>query len=148
MRKSGHDMEMAIDVPRLRAVPSTTAAEMPGDDPSDAELLARIANSDREAFELLYHRYVRSVMGLALRRLHDRADAEDVVQEAFASVWRAAGSYSPERGAAGGWLYTVARNAIIDRSRRARFLTTAAELPELPSPEDGPDAMADQTYTA
>ena len=141
-------MEVAIDLPRLRAVPSPPAAELPADDPSDAELLARVANSDHEAFELLYQRYVRSVMGLALRRLHDRGDAEDAVQEAFAAVWRAADSYRPERGAAGGWVYTVARNAIIDRSRRAGLRAPGVELPELPSEESGPDEHAEQAYTA
>jgi RNA polymerase sigma-70 factor (ECF subfamily) len=56
------------------------------DGPSDAALLARVANADRDAFEVLYHRYVRSIFGLALRRLRDRAQAEEVTQEAFTAV--------------------------------------------------------------
>ena len=65
---------------------------------SDGELIQRAATGDRSAFEDLYRRYARPVFGLALRRLGDRGRAEDAVQETFASVWRSAGSYKPERG--------------------------------------------------
>ncbi|HEX2432433.1 MAG TPA: sigma factor, partial [Gaiellaceae bacterium] len=65
---------------------------------SDGELISRVGNGDRSAFEALYRRYSRPVFGLALRRLGDRGRAEDAVQETFASVWRAARSYRPERG--------------------------------------------------
>jgi len=128
MRKNGGDMEIALEVPqpRLRAVPSDPAP--PDDSASDAELLARVAERDRTAFETLYSRYVRSVFGLALRRLGDRGHAEDAVQEAFTAIWRSASTYRPERGAAGGWVYTVARNAIVDRLRR-NGLALDAELP-------------------
>ena len=94
--------------------------------------MARVGERDREAFAILYGRYVRPVFGLALRRLGDRGHAEDAVQEAFAAIWRSASTYRPERGAAGGWLYTVARNAIVDRLRR-NGPATDAELPELVS---------------
>jgi RNA polymerase sigma-70 factor (ECF subfamily) len=146
MRKSDQDMELAIDVPRLRAVPAPAEQPSPAD-PSDAELLARVAERDREAFELLYHRYLRSVFGLALRRLHDRGHAEDAAQDAFAAIWRSASSYRPERGPAGGWLYTVARNAIVDRLRR-RGPATDSELPELHSVDTGPAERAEQVDTA
>ncbi len=90
MRKDKEDMELAIEVTqsRLRAVPEEPAPTSP--DPSDAELLARVGERDREAFEILYGRYVRPVFGLALRRLGDRGHAEDAVQEAFAAIWRSA----------------------------------------------------------
>jgi RNA polymerase sigma-70 factor (ECF subfamily) len=90
---------------------------------------------------------VRPLFGLALRRLGDRGHAEDAVQEAFAAIWRSASTYRPERGAAGGWLYTVARNAIVDRLRR-NGLATDAELPELVSSEPGPPDRAEDSYVA
>ena len=147
MRKD-KDMELAIEVsqPRLRAVPSEPAPPAPLD-PSDVELLARVGERDREAFEILYGRYVRSVFGLALRRLGDRGHAEDAVQEAFTAIWRSASTYRPERGAAGGWLYTVARNAIVDRLRR-NGPTADAELPELASTEPGPAQQAEDSDVA
>ena len=145
MRRNGGDMEIALEAPRLRAVPSPDPA--PTLDTSDAELLARVGEGDREAFELLYRRYVRPLFGLALRRLGDRGHAEDAVQEAFAAIWRSASTYRPERGAAGGWLYTVARNAIVDRLRR-NGLSTDAELPELVSHEPGPPERAEDSYVS
>jgi RNA polymerase sigma-70 factor (ECF subfamily) len=149
MRKNKGDMELAIEVPqpRLRAVPSEPAPPPPSPDASDAELLARVGEHDREAFELLYGRYVRPVFSLALRRLGDRGHAEDAVQEAFAAIWRSAATYRPERGAAGGWLYTVARNAIVDRLRR-NGPAADAELPELASVEPGPAQQAEDSYVS
>jgi RNA polymerase sigma-70 factor (ECF subfamily) len=89
-------------------------------DVSDGELISRVGSGDRNAFETLYRRYARPVFGLALRRLGDRGRAEDAVQETFASVWRAAASYRPERGPGAPWLYAVARNAIVDNGRVRR----------------------------
>jgi RNA polymerase sigma-70 factor, ECF subfamily len=150
MRKTEQDMELAIEVPRLRALPTHAEPEpappLP-DDLTDAELLSRVGEHDRVAFEQLYDRYVRSIFGLALRRLRDRQDAEDAVQDVFAAVWRSAGSYRPERGPAGGWLYTVARNAVVDRLRRSGP-ATESELPELVSAEQGPAARAEESETA
>src|SRR2546421_3667294 len=134
MRRNRGDMELALDTPRLRAVPAQPQPLLP--DTSDADLLTRVAGRDREAFELLYHRYVRSVFGLALRRLRDRQPAEDAVQDTFAAVWRSAASYRPERGPAAPWLYAVARNAIVDRLRTR--VEPAADLPETPSEDPRP----------
>jgi RNA polymerase sigma-70 factor, ECF subfamily len=113
---------------------------------TDAELILRTGDGDRGAFEVLYSRYSRPVFGLALRRLGDRGRAEDAVQETFASIWRAARTYKPERGPGGPWLYAVARNAIVDRSR-ARS-ETPVETPEEESLTDGPPAQAEANWTA
>lgn len=136
-------MELALDTPaRLRAVP---APEPPAHS-SDAELLVLVADRDRQAFELLYQRYVRSMFGLALRRLRDRQRAEDAVQETFAAVWRSAASYRPERGPAAPWLYAVARNAIVDRMRAK--VEPASEAPDLASGEPGPADRAESSYVS
>ena len=140
-------MELALDTPsRLRAVPE--AGEIPGTpvEGTDSELLLRVADRDRIAFETLYNRYVRSVYGLALRRLRDRQRAEDAVQETFTAVWRSAASYRPERGPVAPWLYAVARNAIVDRLR-AR-VDPVAETPELASGEPGPADRAESEFVA
>lgn len=138
-------MELALESPaRLRAVPAVP--DPPVETASDADLLVRVADRDREAFEALYHRYVRSIFGLALRKLRDRQRAEDAVQETFTAVWRSAGSYRPERGPAAPWLYAVARNAIVDRLR-ARS-ETPGEVPETASGELGPADRAEQSFVA
>src|SRR6201987_685194 len=111
-------MELALTVPCLprRAEPATMP-RVAANDCTDSELIVRSADGDRGAFEVLYRRYSRPVFGLALRRLGDRGRAEDAVQETFASIWRSASTYKPERGPGAPWLYGVARNAIVDRSR-------------------------------
>ena len=89
---------------------------------SDEGLLERIARErDDGAFEMLYQRYSRAVYSVVRRSLGDHGRSEDVVQEAFASVWRAASGYRRERGSASGWLFAIARNAAADalRARRA-----------------------------
>jgi RNA polymerase sigma-70 factor (ECF subfamily) len=148
MRKNKDDMELTLDSPaRLRPLPPPEAREKPPTDlESDTDLLLRVADRDREAFELLYHRYVRPVFGLALRRLRDRQRAEDAVQETFAAVWRSAQSYRPERGPAAPWLYTVARNAIVDR-QRAR-VEPPVEVPDAASADPGPADRAETSFVA
>jgi RNA polymerase sigma-70 factor, ECF subfamily len=86
------------------------------------------------------------VFGLALRRLGDRMRAEDAVQETFASVWRSARTYKPERGAGAPWLYAVARNAIVDRSRNRS--EPPADIPDNPAIEPGPDERAEASYVS
>jgi RNA polymerase sigma-70 factor (ECF subfamily) len=146
MRKYRKDMELALDTPaRLRAVtPPPDAAAPPA--AGDADLLVRVARRDHEAFELLYRRYIRSVFGLALRRLRDRQRAEDAVQETFAAVWRSAGSYRPERGPAAPWLFAIARNAVVDR-QRARH-EPPSEVPDTASGELGPAERAESSFVS
>ena len=140
-------MELALDTTCLprRSVAATMLAVV-ANEASDGELISRAADGDRGAFEVLYRRYARAVLGLALRRLGDRGRAEDAVQETFASIWRAARSYRPERGPGAPWLYAVARNAITDRGR-ART-EPPVEVPEEQSPEAGPPERAEASWTA
>jgi RNA polymerase sigma-70 factor, ECF subfamily len=113
---------------------------------TDAELIQRAADGDRSAFEQLYHRYARPVFGLALRRLGDRGRAEDAVQETFASIWRSASSYRPERGPGAPWLYAVARNAIVDRARNRTEIP--AEVPDEAAHGPGPSELAEQGWVS
>jgi RNA polymerase sigma-70 factor (ECF subfamily) len=131
-------MAIALPLPTMESVSTT--------DTTDGELIQRAATGDRGAFEDLYRRYARSVFGLALRRLGDRGRAEDAVQETFASIWRSAGSYRPERGPGAPWLYAVARNAIVDRAR-ART-ETPADIPEEAARDAGPAERAEQGWVS
>src|SRR5438270_6903270 len=148
MRRNRRGMDLALETPtRLRAVPSGADAKpVAPEQASDTELLVRVARRDREAFEVLYRRYVRSVFGLALQRLRDRERAEDATQETFAAVWRSAGSYRPQRGPAAPWLYAVARNAIVDRLRARQ--EPAGEVPDLATLEPGPAERAESSYVS
>lgn len=113
---------------------------------TDGDLIRRVARRDANAFEALYHRFARPVFGLALRRLGDRMRAEDAVQETFAAVWRSARTYKPDRGAGAPWLYAVARNAIVDRSRSRT--EPPGEVPDIASTELGPDERAEESYVS
>jgi RNA polymerase sigma-70 factor, ECF subfamily len=114
--------------------------------PTDGQLIVRIARGDRGAFEELHGRYARAVLGLALRRLGDRGRAEDATQEAFVAIWRSARTYNPDRGRGGAWLYAVARNAITDGLRRTP--EPVGELVDGPGREPDPADEAESSWTA
>ena len=86
--------------------------------PSDEDLLTRIAGGDLDATGELYDRYATILFPLALRIVRDRAEAEDVLHDAFVAVGDRAGQYSRDRGTVGAWLVTLVRNLSIDRTRR------------------------------
>ncbi len=137
-------MELALPqpavAPRARAAAPSASAD------ADRALVSRVAEGDRRAFELLYHRWVRPVYALAARRLGDRESAEDAVQETFAAVWRSAATYRPDRGPVAPWLYAIARNAVVDRLR-ARPVPVS-EVPDTPDPGVTPDESAELEWLA
>jgi RNA polymerase sigma-70 factor, ECF subfamily len=120
---------------------------MSPDGRSDAELIRLVAVGDRPAFEELHRRYARSVLGIALRRIGDRGRAEDATQDTFASVWRSAARFDPARGAAPSWIFTVARNAIIDGLRR-RPEPPVDNPPEIAAPGPGPADAAESEWVS
>jgi RNA polymerase sigma-70 factor, ECF subfamily len=120
--------------------------ESTGSTPTDGQLIERIAEGDRGAFETLYQRYARAVLGLALRRLGDRGRAEDASQEAFVAIWRSAKTYDATRGKGAPWLYAVARNAITDGLRRTP--EPAAEPQDGPGREPDPADSAESAWVA
>lgn len=138
------EMELALDLPAQST--QREGRPVPAERSSDGELLQRIAGGDREAFDVLYRRFVRPVFALALRRLGDRGRAEDATQETFTSIWRSASSYRADRGPGAPWLYAVARNAIVDRAR-ARS-ETPTEVPDEASSEPGPSDEAEHSWLA
>lgn len=87
----------------------------------DAELISRIAGGEAHACELLYDRYSGLAYGLAYRMLGTPQAAEDVVQEAFLSLWRHPHSYQPDRGSVRSWLLTIVRNRCIDLIRHGKL---------------------------
>jgi RNA polymerase sigma-70 factor (ECF subfamily) len=101
---------------------------------ADDDLLQAISQGDESALAALYDRYRLILFGLILRILHDRQEAEDVLQEAFLQVWRRASDYDPARGRAFTWLVTIARSRALDRLRllgsRSKFVVDAGEPPE------------------
>ena len=87
--------------------------------PTDAELMARVAAGDQQAFAAVYDRHAQAVYGAVMRYLRDPGAAEDVVQETYLAMWTRSDSYVPEVGSLIGWLLTIARHRAIDRLRAA-----------------------------
>src|SRR3954469_2430353 len=85
---------------------------------TDTEVLARIARGDVDALGALYDRYATTLFPIALRIMRVRAEAEDVLHDAFVVVSERASQYSSERGTVSAWLVTLVRNLCIDRARR------------------------------
>ena len=107
--------------------------------PTDAQLLEGIAHGDEPSLAALYDRYHLLAFSLALRVVNDRGRAEDVVQDAFLSVWRKAGSYVAGRGSVKTWLTSIVRNRAIDlvRARRESDGDDEAVLLALRDPRPG-----------
>ncbi|HEY2517294.1 MAG TPA: sigma-70 family RNA polymerase sigma factor [Polyangiaceae bacterium] len=93
---------------------------------TDVELLRRIGLGDAAAIGELYDRYAAVLFPLALRIVRDRAEAEDVVHDAFVTVADRATQFAPDRGTVVAWLVTLARNLSIDRTRRRERRGTLA----------------------
>ena len=114
--------------------------------PNPDVLLAAVARGDREAFATLYRTTSGLLLAICLKMLRDRAEAEDVLQDVFVTVWHKAPQFDATRSAAMTWLASIARNRAIDRLRAApRLASTAAiELAEsVPDPAPSADATAD-----
>lgn len=115
---------------------AATIPGMPPDPRTDAALLGLVADGDRDAYDELYRRYARSVLGVALRRTGDRARAEAATQGAFSTIWRSASHYDPSRIDAASWLYAAGRDAILDGLRRLPDATAGAG-PDIPTSTPG-----------
>ena len=109
--------------------------------------LQQVAAGDRAALKTIYDQTSAKLLGVCLRILRDREEAEDVLQDVYVTVWRRAGAFDPERGVSPiTWLAALARNRAIDRVRAskahlARPLELVAETPD-PAPLAA-DALAD-----
>jgi RNA polymerase sigma-70 factor (ECF subfamily) len=104
----------------------------------DAELIRRVAQGDEEALGRLYDRFGAVLYAVAYRVLNERADAEEVVMEAFAQAWREAARFDAGRGSVAAWLTMMARSRALDlirsQSRRTRITDTAARDTPLAPP--------------
>src|SRR4051812_8585304 len=85
-----------------------------------AGALAAVAGGDREAMALLYRRTSAKLYGICLRLLGSEAEAEEVLQETYVTVWRKAAAFDESRASPITWLAVLARNKAIDRLRTRR----------------------------
>ena len=78
-----------------------------------------VQNGEVDAFEVIFDRHASAAFSLAYRMCGRRAAAEDIVQDAFLSLWRSGGGYDPRRGSVRSWVLSVVHNRAIDAFRRS-----------------------------
>lgn len=91
------------------------------------KLLAATARQDRQAFKHLYDTASPKMLGLCIRLMGQREQAEEVLQEAFIRIWHHAGEYHEERGSPMAWMLTIARYLALDILRTRKRNTGPAE---------------------
>lgn len=107
---------------------------------SDEALLVAFGNGDRDAARILTARLTPRVLGYSTRILGDRAEAEDVAQEAMLRLWRIAEDWRQGEAKVSTWLYRVVANLCTDRLRKKRGVgldTIAEPIDEAPGAEAG-----------
>jgi RNA polymerase sigma-70 factor (ECF subfamily) len=107
---------------------------------ADEELMQLVRQGDANAFEVVFDRHSGAAFSLAYRMCGRQAMAEDIVQEAFVSLWRSGARYDATRGSVRTWVLTVARNRAIDVLRRegargGRDVGQEGAAERVPSPE-------------
>src|SRR3989442_15451866 len=106
----------------------------------DGQMAAQVKRGESAAIESLYDRYGRLAFGLAFRILNERGAAEDVVQDAFVSVWRNAAGFDARRGSLRNWLLSIVRNRAIDRLRGSVRIRNEIDLADAEPRPQVPDA--------
>ena len=87
-----------------------------------ADLLERLSRQDRAALRALYDRAAPKLVGLLIRMLGNRAEAEDALQDVFVKLWQRAATFDPDKGSGMSWICAIARNHALDllRARKSR----------------------------
>ena len=85
---------------------------------ADEELMQLVHDGDVRAFEVVFDRHASAAFSLAYRMCGRRATAEDIVQDAFLSLWRSGSGYDPRRGSVRSWVLSVVHNRAVDAMRR------------------------------
>lgn len=87
-------------------------------------LLKLSARGQQQAFALLYDQTSARMFGLVLRIVRNRAQAEEVLQEAYVDIWRSSARFNPSRGSALGWLFSIGHRRAVDRVRSEQAATS------------------------
>ena len=119
---------------------------VPAEDDEEAALLAAFANGDRQAAAEVTEGLTPRAFGVAYRLLGDRAEAEDIAQEAMVRLWRMAPDWEPGRARVSTWVYRVVTNLCLDHKRRRRGRDGALE--DAPEPMDEAPSVPERMQDA
>ncbi len=96
-------------------------------DAEDAALVAAMAAGDRGALAALYERHASLLLGLALKIVRERREAEDLLHDVFLEAWRSAKDFDPKRGRVRTWLAIRMRSRALDHQKSARVSRNAGD---------------------
>ena len=113
---------------------------------ADEDLISLAASGDTQALAALYDRHGRVAYSLAYRMMGERQAAEDLVQEAFLKVWRAAGSYRVERASVRTWILSILNNRGIDMLRSSASRRRTQDRVEAQTPTSQPSEAFGETW--
>ena len=124
----------------LQSEPRPKASEL-------AACISRIAiDRDQSALEFLFRYFAPRIKSYCLKLGADTSAAEEITQEAMVSIWRNAGQFDPSKAAPSTWVFTIARNLVIDRFRKSRRPQFDFNDPALvPEEQLPPDRLIEQT---
>ena len=105
------------DTLRTATTQEASAKVLAKPEPTDEQLISAICKGQESAIEVLYERYHRYAYSLAYRILRDPVASEDIVQDAFLSIWRKASSYQAQNGSVQSWIQAIVRHRTIDKIR-------------------------------
>src|SRR5947209_15220594 len=111
---------------------------------ADEELMRLVQDGDAGSFEVVFERHADAAFSLAYRMCGRRPMAEDVVQEAFLSLWRSSAGYDPARGSVRGWVLRVVHNRAVDTFRRTS-VRSSRDVPDAGIAERMPAAELTET---
>jgi RNA polymerase sigma-70 factor (ECF subfamily) len=119
---------LVLPLLRARTSQSPVTEKVAASGQSDEDAIARLQARDSNALSLLFDRYARLVLSIALRILRDYGEAEEVVQDVFFYVYQKASLFEPARGSAKAWIVQIAFHRALDRkahlSRRGFYVGT------------------------
>lgn len=119
-QKSAQSLGASLrDTSCIATTPKARTGVQAKPEPTDEELISAICKGEEYAIEKLYERYHRYAYSLAYHILHDPVAAEDIVQDAFLSIWRKASSYQVQHGSVHSWLQAIVHHRSIDKVRAA-----------------------------
>jgi RNA polymerase sigma-70 factor (ECF subfamily) len=105
-------------------------------DAKDAALVAAMADGDRDALAALYDRHASLLLGLALKIVRERREAEDLLHDVFLEAWRSARDFDPKRGRVRTWLAIRMRSRALDLQKSARVSRNAGDAGLAVVPDD------------
>jgi RNA polymerase sigma-70 factor (ECF subfamily) len=116
-------------------------------DIASEDLMARVAEGDDYAFEILVHRHQASIFNLIYRYVGNRTEAKDLAQEVFIRVWQAAKSYEP-KAKFSTWIYRIAANLCLNELKSAGHKSWIFQIFDGEGRKTGVEILSDESPTA